>query len=359
MEECTKGWDWTPSSVEDSTNWQSHSNCSSHLARILKFEGTNSDVVLEILKTGALGTYRAWGFFFWEIPNLDPRGLEWIDQESLNWPLKTSFNYWVERYARFDSQGHLIETEPESNLGFGSKILTQDLDLEESYKETFRIASPFAQHIWHDLWKQGTVDFIYHEDSVYGDTFRPSMPRLEFESAEDYLDVLSDGFFTSWISHENVIDMSYGTGYVSERIENEGFRWYEEIDDTSLCMALVYGDESNDLEITGDLDSYFDQSGLFGETDREYPVTVESEPDWNGKKYIDLSNDEQANLANNFLLSNSHPLLIANSGVVVHLLICLALHESTTPQTRELLSRLEIPAVTAAIDYFNERESTK
>jgi hypothetical protein len=360
MEECTKGWDWIPSSIEDVTRWQSHLNCSSHLASILKFEGTNAEVVLEILKSGSLGTYRPWEIPFWEIPNLDQSGLEWMDQESLKWPLRASFYYWVERYSRFNSEGLRLVTDTNDEPAFSSTIISQDLEPDESYKETFKIAIAFAQHLWCDLWKQGTIHFRYYEDSVDGDTFRPDMPLHEFDLAEDYVNVFSDGSFTSWISYETVIDVLYGTGYVSERIASEGFRWSEEVDDTSLCMALVSGQESNDLEIKGDLASYFDQSGLFGQTDREYPVTVESEPDWTGKNYRDLSPDEQMHLAKSLINSSSHPLLTLYPGFINHLLICITLHSSTSDQLRAwMMAHWSSPELEAAVSYVGEMKSVQ
>jgi hypothetical protein len=344
MPDCDKDWSWKPSSDDDAKNWRKHLDCrGSHLAWIVLYSGTDSHTVLEIFKSGALGkTYRNWGLNFWEIPNLDEDCVDWLDKESLNWPLAQSFYYWVERHSRFDLNKSPIEENSALRSSFGSKILTQDLQDEECYQETFRISKQFAQHLWYDLWKQGDMDFTYQEDSVDGDTFRP----YDTPTPESYVDLLSDGFFTSWISHENAIDVSYGVDYVAGRIEDEGLRYCcDEIDDDSLCRALVAGQQSNDLEITGDLEAYFERSGLFGETDREYPVTVESPPDWIGKRYEQLTSEEQLHLAKNLISSMSHPLLSPKHGVVAHLLFCIGLHENTSEPVKEVLAKAASTAI--------------
>lgn len=353
---CELETEWSPTSIEDARDWKNHLNCSNHLWNIVTSSFTNSDLLIEIIKGAEFRDYFSYQAMLWLNPNLDERILGWLDGETANWPVKEAFLYWQERSSAKIGP-HVLSKSPltgaPSALSFSDAILSEELDDLQSALEVLRVAYPLVQQLWHDLSEQGICDLQYREDSISGSTFRAYMPQPELDVPEAVLDALSGGYFTDWISHDMEIDEYYARDELLSRIEDDGFRDGDDtIEDYTLCKALVFGSDAGDLEITGDLQKYLVESGLFGESDFYYPVKVESEPDWEGNRFRDLTPDQQVNLVRNITKSMSHSLLGREMGIAVHLLVCIVLNSDTNTAVHSFLREKTLgDEVTFALDY--------
>lgn len=355
MTECTKAFDWKPANAQDATDWRGDGQCELHLGWILASEFASEAVVREIIESNIFKSYYTFRDSLWVNPNLTEFTFVWLDDYSKNWPSDQAFQYWQRRYHEGWSPENLDSRKPleliKQLTGFQNEILEDSLSAEVAAREVVRIAKYFAQQMWHDLTKQGDTYLTYVEDSYAGSTLRPSFPLTELDAGDYVLDGLSDGYFTSWISHGKEVDYQYGMDTVQNYTDQDGIREDgDEIDDSSLCKALVTGSNLGDLEITGDIQRYFEASNLFGELDFDYPVTIESEPTWEGPRFRELEEAQQRNLINNILVTMDHSLLGRPQGLSTHLLICIAFHENTTAKVLDLLAKCSVPSVLVALE---------
>ena len=359
---CEKEQDWSPTSDKDSQAWQEHVDCYFHLGNIVASPFTSSDLLIEIIKGANFRDYFSFRERLWENPNLDENILGWLDRETAKWPVDEAIQYWQTRVFLKDgdlSPVKSLRTGTPIKISFNPAIYSEELESDESATELIRICQPFSQQLWHDLATADTAYLQYQEDSVSGSTFRAYMPDTTLDVPEMVLDSLSDGYFTDWISKEIEIDESYAFSEILSRIEEDGFKeWEDSVQDQSLCKALVYGAEVGDLEITlgmrlcGNLQKYLVESGLFGESDFDYPVKIEGKPRWEGIQFRELKSGQQLMLAKNIRKAMSHSLLGRDRGIARHLLVCIVLHPSTSPDVWKYLEAENLGAeVAAAIEY--------
>ena len=319
-----------------------HVDCYFHLRNVVSSPYTSSDLLTEIIKGARFKDYYSFRDYLWSNPNIDAKLLDWLDIETANWPVDEAFQYWQTR-ASIKAGETTIPITPGNDIptksNFSEEFLNGISKNPECSLELLRICKPLAQQLWHDLAQEDIVYLQYQEDSVSGSTFRAYMPDNSMDVPERVLDALSYGYFTDWISKEAEIDESRVWGDVVSKIEEDGFKeWDDTVEESTLCKALIYGSELGDLEITGNLQKYLRDSGLFGESDFDYPVKIESEPAWDGPRFSELTVDQQLNLVNNICNSMPHSLFGRKKGIGVHLLVCIILHPATSP---EVLSSLK------------------
>lgn len=333
-----------------------HVNCVSHVWNIVSSPFTSPDLLADIIKGASFKDYFSYRDMLWLNPNLDEKLLLWLDGETANWPTDEAIQYWQMRASKKAG-----EANPQKSPGsgapikpyFSAEILGGELVIPENALEVIRICQPFAQQLWHDLAIKDIAYLQYQEDSVSGSTFRTYMPDNSMDVPEGVLDALSYGYFTDWISKEAEIDESRVWGDVISKIEEDGFKeWDDTVEESTLCKALIYGSEQGDLEITGNLQKYLIDSSLFGESDFDYPVKIESEPAWDGPRFSELTVEQQLNFVNNICNSMSHSLVGRKHGIGVHLLVCIALHPATNPQVLNLFKGKSLgDEVAAALEY--------
>lgn len=340
-------WDWHPTSPAETAKWLETEN-HWHRANIAKSEFADE----KIIRAMASHSWN-WGWndkenlflpYLLENPNLTPELLSWLDEETRKWDTKTQHAYWVKRYdintrninyAIIDSKQGPIRT-------FAPELLNSNLDLQESALAILEMADHFTEQMWHDLNIQGHID-LHYSNSDDGDTLLPSET---FGANEELLNHFSPGYFVTWARKDEELD----TGYALDRIQDEGHDHFEDeifvdfleeepFSAVNLAYAIGAGLQHEDLEVADqeEFGGYLEDCYADDREMNEVKLVITSDTPWLGIRYSELSEQQQMNLALNFVNVLKHPYLGRKDGIAVHLMHCMAKHDQSADSVKAFL----------------------
>ena len=341
-------WDWHPSSTADAAQWLKEKD---HYKRANIAKSKYADE--KIIRAMASHSWN-WGYndkehlflpSLLDNPNLTPELLGWLDEETRKWGFQTQHAYWIKRYEIDPRNSNYTTDEKKKGptRSFAPELLNSNMDATASAAVILEMADHFAEQMWRDLKMQGEFDLDYTNDSHEGDSLVP----LELYGAdEQLLKRFSPGYFVTWARKDEDLDVSYA----QDRIYEDGQYHYEEghftdfLDEApfaelNLAYAIGAGLQHEDLEVVDQEEFESSLEVCYGDDREMYEVNlvVTGDTPWTGVRYRELSEQQQMNLALNFVNVLKHPYLGRKDGIALHLMHCMAKHDQTADSVKAFL----------------------
>ncbi len=354
-EEDLEEWDIHPKSEAEAAAWRRLTS-SINIYNVAKSKFSGESIIREM---GA----HAWNSNSEDLvpasllsnPNLTPELLSWLDSAPGAWSSNAIHNYWIERYKLESSNSNFYPGQEESGptRSFHVDLIDSKLELHTASSAVLEMSDHFAEQMWHDLATQKHLTLNYWNSEYGEDKFFPEFGFAEnnqlniVELDEEVLNHLSPGRYATWIEKEDSFDSTYARSRAEDSDGQDHFIdevFVEHIDEDpfssiNLGFAIGAGKEYGDIDLVEDEIYNFYLEQIFGDDPEmfETEVTITADTPWMGRRYRELNENQQMNLAINLLTTMQHPYLGKPDGISRHFLCCLALHDDTAENVKAFL----------------------